>query len=161
VRRKVVIQNTFLWGITEDFQSLSYGGLQKIFNPFPKYHMKVPFGDFTRNAKFGKEAIFKPTIWNESLYCESKDNGVRIINFATTKSGFKSTMFQHRNIHKYTWNFPDGKTHNQIDHILKDRRWHSSILNVISCRRANCDTNHYLVVAKFRERLAVRKQAAH
>jgi len=46
--------------------------------------MKVPLGDFTRNAKFGKEAIFKP-IWNESLYRESKDNGVRIINFATTK----------------------------------------------------------------------------
>jgi len=69
-------------------------------------------------------------------------------------------MFPHRNIHKYTWNFPDGKTHNQIDHILKDRRWHSSILNVISCRRANCDNNHYLVAAKFRERLAVSKQAA-
>jgi hypothetical protein len=69
-------------------------------------------------------------------------------------------MFQHRNIHKYTWNLPDGKTHNQIDHILKDRRWHSSILNVIYCRRANCETNNYLVVAKFRERLAVSIQAA-
>jgi hypothetical protein len=46
--------------------------------------MKVPLGDFTRNAKFWKEAIFKP-IWNESLYHESKDNGVRIINFAITK----------------------------------------------------------------------------
>jgi hypothetical protein len=47
--------------------------------------MKVPLRDFTRNAKFGKEAIFKPSIWNESLYREGKDNGVRIINFATTK----------------------------------------------------------------------------
>jgi hypothetical protein len=25
---------------------------------------------------------------------------------------------------------PDGKTHNQIDHILLDRRWHSSIFDV-------------------------------
>jgi len=32
-------------------------------------------------------------------------------------------MFQHRNIHKYTWTSPDGKTYNQIDQILKDRRW--------------------------------------
>ena len=69
-------------------------------------------------------------------------------------------MFPHRNIHKYTWTFPDGKTHNQIDHISIDRRWHSSILDVQSFRGAGCDTDHYLVVAKVRERLAVRKQAA-
>ena len=71
----------------------------------------------------------------------------------------KSTMFPHRNIHKYTWTFPDGKTHNQIDHVLIDRRWHSFILDVRSFRGAECDTDHYLVIAKVRERLAVGKQA--
>ena len=69
-------------------------------------------------------------------------------------------MFPYRNIHKYTWTSPDGRTHNQIDHVLIDRRWHSSILDVRSFRGADCDTYHYLVVAKVRERLAVRKQAA-
>ena len=72
----------------------------------------------------------------------------------------KSTMFPHRNIHKYTWTYPDGQTHNQIDHILIDRRWHSSILDIRSFRGPDCDSDHYLVVAKVRERLAVRKQAA-
>jgi hypothetical protein len=43
---------------------------------------------------------------------------------------------------------------------LIDRRWQSSILDVRSFRGADCDTHHYLVVAKVRERLAVRKQAA-
>jgi hypothetical protein len=44
--------------------------------------------------------------------------------------------------------------------ILIDRRWHSSIIDVRSFRGADCDTDHSLVVAKVRERMAVRKQAA-
>jgi hypothetical protein len=56
---------------------------------------------------------------------------------------------------------PDGKTHSQADHILIDRRWHSSVLDVRSFRAADCDTDHYLVVAKIRERLTVNKQRSH
>ena len=98
---------------------------------------------------------------NEGLHQDSNDNGVRIVNFATSKNlVLKSTMFPHRDIHKHTWTSPDGKTHNQIDHILIDRRRQSSILDVRSCRGADCDTDHYLVVAKVRERLAVSKQDA-
>ena len=73
----------------------------------------------------------------------------------------KSKMFPNRNFRKYTWTFPDGKNHNQIDHTLKDRRWRSSILHVRSFIGADCDTDHYLVVAKARERLAVSKQSIH
>jgi hypothetical protein len=69
-------------------------------------------------------------------------------------------MFPHRNIHKCTWTSPDGKTHNHIDHVLIDRRWHSSVLDVRSFRGADCDTDNYLVIAKVRERLAEGKQAA-
>jgi hypothetical protein len=96
---------------------------------FSKYRTKIPLGDF--NTEVETENIFKLTIGYESLHYESNENGVRIINFATSNNPFlKSMMFLHRNIHKYTLTYPDGKTHNQTDHILLDRRWHSSILDV-------------------------------
>jgi hypothetical protein len=41
---------------------------------------------------------------------------------------------------------------------LIDRRRHSSILDVRSFRGADCDSDHYLVVAKVRERLALSKR---
>jgi hypothetical protein len=51
-----------------------------------------------------------------------------------------------------------GETHDQIHHILIHRRRYSSILDDRSYRGADSDSDHYLVVAKFRERLAVSKQ---
>jgi hypothetical protein len=89
----------------------------------------------------------------------SEDNGVRILYFATSKNlAVKSTIFLNHNIHKYIRTSPGGKPHNQIENILIDRQKHSSVLDVWSFRAAVCDTGHYLVVAKVRERLAVNKQ---
>jgi len=85
----------------------------------------------------------------------------KLVKFATSKNlVVKSTMFRHRNIHKNTWTSPDGKIHNQIDHVLIGGRWHSSVLDVRSFKGADCDTDYHLVITKVRERLAVGKQAA-
>ena len=135
-----------------------YEELEQVFDNFPKYHMKILLGDF--NAKVGRENIFKPTIGQEILHQDSNDNWVRLVNLATSKNlVVKSTMLPRQNIHKYTWTHPDGKTDYQIDHMLIDRKWHSSVLDVRSFRGADCDTGHYLVIEKVRERLAVGKQA--
>jgi hypothetical protein len=67
-------------------------------------------------------------------------------------------MLTHRNIRKYTWTSPDGQTHNQIDHILTDRRRYLNALHDRSFWAADCDNNHDLVVAKVRARLAMNKQ---
>jgi len=45
--------------------------------------MKILLGDL--NAKVGRENIFKPTIGQDSLHQDSNDNGVRLVNFATSK----------------------------------------------------------------------------
>jgi hypothetical protein len=87
-----------------------YKELEHVFDKFLKYHMRILLGNF--NAKAGKEHILKPTIGNESLHEISIDNGVGVVNFATSKNLIvKSTMFpHHRNIHKFTWTSPDGKS---------------------------------------------------
>jgi hypothetical protein len=70
---------------------------------------------------------------NESIHEASNDNGVRVVNFATSKYLIvKSTTFPHRDIHKHTWTSPDGVTHKQIDHVLIDKRRHSNVLDVRS-----------------------------
>jgi hypothetical protein len=144
---------------SNDVKDRFYEELGHVFDQFPRYDIKILLGDF--NAKVDGENIFTPTIGNESLHEISNDNGVRGVNFAIYKNlVVKRTMFPHPNIHKYTWISPEGKTHKHIDHVLIDRRWHSSILDVRSFRGADCDTDHYLVVPKVRERLAVSKQAA-
>jgi endonuclease/exonuclease/phosphatase family metal-dependent hydrolase len=134
----------------DDVNDSFYEELGCVFNQFPRYDMKILLGDF--NAKVGWENIFKLTIRNGSLHEVSNDNGVRVVNFATSKNlVVKIAMCPHPKIHKFTWTSPEGNTHNQIDQVLIDRRRHSSILDVRSFRGADCDTDHYLVVAEVRE----------
>jgi len=68
---------------SDDSKDSFYEKLEQGFDNFPQYHMKMG-GDF--NVKVGKENIFKPTIGNESLHQDSKDNGVIKVNFATSKN---------------------------------------------------------------------------
>jgi hypothetical protein len=108
---------------TDDMKDNFYEELQRVFDKFPKHHIKILLGDF--NAKVGREDIFKPTIGNKGLFEISNDNGVRVVNFAMSKN-----LSQHHKICKFTWTTPDGKTHNQIDHIFIYRRQHSNVPDV-------------------------------
>jgi len=95
--------------------------------------MKILSGYF--NEKVGKKNIFVLTIGNESLHQDGNDTDVRIVKLAISKNlVVKSTMFRHRIFRMYTWTSFDGKTNNQTDHVLIDRKWRSSILDVQSFR---------------------------
>jgi exonuclease III len=97
----------------DDMKDRFYEELEHVFDKLPTYNMKILL-DF--NAEVGREDIFKPTIGDESLHEISNDNGVRVVNFITSKNLIvKSTMFPHHSIHKFTWTSPGCKTHNQID----------------------------------------------
>jgi hypothetical protein len=129
---------------TDDVKDSFYEEMERVFDKIAKCNINIMLGDL--NAQVGREDIFKPTIANKRLHEISNDNGIRIVSFTTSKTSVKNAMFPHHSIHKCTWTSLDRKTHKQIDHILIDRRWHSSALDVRSLRTADCDTAHYPVV---------------
>ncbi|PNF24980.1 hypothetical protein B7P43_G08801, partial [Cryptotermes secundus] len=137
----------------DDMKDSFYKKIELVYNKFHKYvyNMKILLGDF--NAKVGREGIFKPAMGNE----------ISIVNYAKSKKYYcQKYDLSHHNMYEFTWTSRDGKTHNQIDHILIEilkykldlvrvQRRHSSILDVRSFRAADCDTDHYLLVANVRE----------
>jgi hypothetical protein len=112
---------------SDDMKDSIYKERGNVSYQFPKYH-KIILLDF--NAKAEGEDIFKPTIGNENLHEIRNDNGVRAVNFATSENLIvRSVMFLNCNIHKYAWT-SDGKKHNQIHHVLIDKRQHSSTVHI-------------------------------
>jgi exonuclease III len=96
----------------DDTKDSFYEELEKVFDQSPRYHMKILLGDF--NAKVGREDIINPLIGNDSLHEANNDNGVSVVNFATSKHLIvKSTTFPHRDIHKHTW------TSLMVSHIIR------------------------------------------
>jgi hypothetical protein len=69
---------------SDDSKDSFYEELEEVFDHFPKNHIKILLGDFT--VKLGRDNIFKPTIEKDSLHPESTDNGVTVVNFATSKN---------------------------------------------------------------------------
>jgi hypothetical protein len=86
-----------------------------------------------------------------SLHEVSNGNRCKLIYFAMSNNMvISSTYFQHKAMHKRIQTSPNGTVFNQLDHILIERQFASSILDVRSYHGANCDSDHYLVNISFR-----------
>ena len=54
---------------------------------------------------------------------------------------------------KISWTSPDGQHGNQIDYILCSQRWRSSKQTPKTRPRADCGSDHELLIAKFRHKV--------
>jgi endonuclease/exonuclease/phosphatase family metal-dependent hydrolase len=84
------------------------------------------------------------TIGNESLHYETNDNGMKMIQFATSKVLNVRSTFPHNDTQQETWYTADCRTANQIDHILISNRFRSAITDIRILRRSDIGSDHNL-----------------
>ena len=125
----------------EDF----YSSLQETFDAAPSKDIKLLIGDF--NAKVG--CSIEPSITGSLGLGERNDAGDRLVEFcAENELTITNTLFKQPNRRLYTWTSPDGNSRNQIDYIICQRRWKSSVLSVKTRPGADCGTDHELLEAR-------------
>jgi exonuclease III len=117
---------------------------------------ELPKRDAVFNAKLGKEKMYKDIIGRHNLHETTNDNGFRLIQYATTNN-FKvlSTWYPRKDICKGTWKIPGTNDTNQIDHILMSKRWATDIENIRTYRGASSGSDHFLVGARLKQKIAL------
>jgi exonuclease III len=138
----------------EDF----YMDLQQILDEVPKKDAILIIGDW--NAKVGETAV--PGIVGKFGLGKRNVAGERLIDFCQENQMIiTNTCFQQPKRRLYTWTTPNGQHRNQIDYILCNRRWKSSITSVKTRPGADCGTDHELLLACFRIKLKQHHKPTH
>jgi len=145
-----------IYALTEDkedeIKEQFYEELQRTQDRVPKHDIIIIMGDM--NAKFGKEKVFSQAIGRHTLHNISNENGEMVANYAISNGMFLiSTNFQHKKIHIGMWISPDHQTINQIDHVMVSKEKMRLIHDVRSKRGYNCDSGHFLVQIKIKQKL--------
>jgi hypothetical protein len=110
------------------------------------------------NTKLGKEEVFSQAIGRHNLHSVSNENWETVANYAISNNMFLvSTNFQHKKVHLGTWISPDQQTINQIDHVMVSKGKMRLIHDVRSKRGYNCDSDHFLIQIKIKQRLMIDK----
>ncbi|CAF1389444.1 unnamed protein product, partial [Didymodactylos carnosus] len=132
--------------IIEDF----YMELQQLLDDVPKKDTILIIGDW--NAKVGEIEV--PGIAGKFGLGKRNEAGDRLIEFCQDNHMvITNTCFQQPKRRLYTWTTPNGQHRNQIDYILCNRRWKSSITSIKTRPGADCGTDHELLLASFRIKL--------
>lgn len=136
-----------------------YDQLEREFQKIKKQDITIVMGDI--NAKVGAENQGLERIMGRHGLGVRNNNGERFIEFCRNHDlVIGGTIFPHKDCHKTTWISPDSRTKNQIDHIAISRKWRRSLLDTRNKRGADCGSDHHLVVANIRLKVAAKRTMA-
>ncbi|GFS11597.1 craniofacial development protein 2 [Elysia marginata] len=144
---------------SEEERELFYDCLQQTLDLVQKQDEILIMGDF--NATVSKRMSEKEcnTIGEYGIGTRN-EAGERLVEFCLENNLFvANTMFQNHRRCLYTWTHPDCSRH-QIDYILAQNRWRSSIMGVRTLPEADCGTDHELLMAEVKTRLKLLKPGA-
>ena len=129
-----------------------YQQLQAAVETVPAHDMLLVLGDL--NARTGSDNKGKERYMGKHGMGDLNDNGERLIGICEQNElTIGGTLFPHKNIHKVTWTSPDGKTKEQLDHILINRKWRGSLQDVRVYRGADIFSDHGLLIGKIKLKL--------
>lgn len=130
-----------------------YSKLAQTFSSIQKGHIKLLIGDL--NAKIGGDNSGLEKHLGKHGLGDRNENGDLFVDFCMQHNlVIGGSLFPHKTCHKETWVSPDGKTKNQIDHVAISSSWRGSLLDVRNRRGADIDSDHYLVIAQIRLKIA-------
>ena len=100
------------------------------------------------NAKVGADNSVSDRVMGRHESGIINENRERLVGFCTTNNlVIGGTLFPHQEIHIITWCSPNGRDRNQIDHLMINGKWRSSLRDVKVRRGANIGSDHHLVTA--------------
>ena len=80
---------------------------------------------------------------------QRNENGQRLIDCCRRHNlMIANTWYQCRQNARHTWTAPDGKTRNQIDYIMMDKRYRNGVKNCKARPGADCGSDHNPVIAE-------------
>ena len=127
-----------------------YDDLQDLLELTPKkrcpFHLRGMECKSRKSKEPGVTRNFGLGVWNKA--------GQRLTEFCQENAlVIANTFFQQHKRRLYILISPDGQHQNQTDYILCSQRWRSSIQSAKTRPRANCGSDHELLIAKFRLKL--------
>ena len=118
---------------------LFYEDLQDLLELTPKKDVLFIVVDW--NAKARSQEI--PGVTGKFGLRVQNEAGQRLIEFCQENAlVITNTLLQQHKRRLYTWTSPDGQQQNQIDYILYNERWRSSIQSAKTRPGADCGSDH-------------------
>lgn len=140
-----------------DKKAKFYSELQTTMQAINKRDIVIVMGDF--NAKVGAENLGLEQVMGQHGLGVMNENGELLVDFcASNELVIGGTLFPHKECHKVTWVSPDLRTESQIDHLAISRSWRRSLLDVRNRRGADISSDHHLVTARIRIKIAAAKK---